>query len=338
MLNFRDKQISPARKKLRKWLLALCLILWGTIALIFSLITQPMFFSSPQKSKAPDVFPERLKTHVQKLSEEFSPRSYTDIENLDRTAAYIKHEFELAKGQVSEQPYKANGRSYRNVIAMFGKESKERIVIGAHYDVCEPLPGADDNASGVAGLIELAHLLGKTELPMQVELVAYTLEEPPFFRTEAMGSSVHAASLKKQGVKIRAMFSLEMIGYFSDEPNSQSFPNPILRVFYPTRGNFISIVGNFGQIGLTRKIKRSMRAATDLPVYSINAPGWLPGIDFSDHLNYWKNDFPAVMVTDTSFYRNKNYHTAQDTMEKLDYNRMAQVVQAVHATILDLSK
>jgi Zn-dependent M28 family amino/carboxypeptidase len=336
MQNFQG--ISPTRKKRRKWLLALCIILWSAIAIIFLLITQPMFFSLPKKSEAPDVFPERLKTHVQKLSEEFSPRSYVDIENLDRTAAYIKHEFKQAQGQVSEQPYKANGRNYRNVIAMFGKESKERIVIGAHYDVCEPLPGADDNASGVAGLIELAHLLGKTELPSQVELVAYTLEEPPFFRSEAMGSAVHAASLKKQGVQVRAMFSLEMIGYFSDEPNSQSYPNPILRVFYPTRGNFISIVGNFGQIGLTRKIKRSMRAATDLPVYSINAPSLLPGIDFSDHLNYWRNDFPAVMVTDTSFYRNKNYHTAQDTMEKLDYNRMAQVVQAVHATIFDLSK
>lgn len=134
------------------------------------------------------------------------------------------------------------------------------------------------------------------------------------------------------------MMSLEMIGYFSDEPNSQSFPNPVLRLFYPSRGNFISIVGNFGQVNLVRKMKRTMQATTSLPVYSINAPGWLPGIDFSDHLNYWKNGFPAVMITDTSFYRNQNYHTAQDTLEKLDYNRMAQVVQAVHATILTLSK
>ena len=330
--------ISLARKTRRKWLLALCIILWGAIAGTLLLITQPMFSSFVKNTEVPDVSPERLKTHVQKLSEEFSPRSYIDTENLDRTAAYIKHEFEQTRGQVTEQPYKANGKSYRNVIAMFGKESKERIVIGAHYDVCEPLPGADDNASGVAGLIELAYLLGKTELPMQIELVAYTLEEPPFFRSETMGSAVHAASLKKQGVQVRAMMSLEMIGYFSDEPNSQSFPNPVLRLFYPSRGNFISIVGNFGQINLVRKMKRTMRANTSLPVYSINAPSWLPGIDFSDHLNYWKNDFPAVMITDTSFYRNQNYHTAQDTLEKLDYNRIAQVVQAVHATILTLSK
>ncbi len=332
------QRISPTRKKLRKWLLALCIILWGAVAVIFSFITQPMLFSSPKNSAVPDVSPERLQTHVQKLSEEFSPRSYLNTENLDRAAAYIKHEFEQAKGQVTEQPYKANGKNYRNVSAKFGAATNERIVIGAHYDVCEPLPGADDNASGVAGLIELAYLLNKTELPMQVELVAYTLEEPPFFRSEARGSAVHAASLKKQGVQVRAMMSLEMIGYFSDEPNSQSFPNPVLRLFYPSRGNFISIVGNFGQVNLVRKMKRTMQATTSLPVYSINAPGWLPGIDFSDHLNYWKNGFPAVMITDTSFYRNQNYHTAQDTLEKLDYNRMAQVVQAVHATILTLSK
>jgi Zn-dependent M28 family amino/carboxypeptidase len=109
-------------------------------------------------------------------------------------------------------------------------------------------------------------------------------------------------------------------------------------LLYPSRGNFITVVGNFGQIGLVRKVKRAMRATTLLPVHSINAPGWLPGIDFSDHLNYWRHSYPAVMITDTSFYRNENYHTAQDTLEKLDYNRLAKVVQAVHATILELSR
>jgi Zn-dependent M28 family amino/carboxypeptidase len=201
-----------------------------------------------------------------------------------------------------------------------------------------PLPGADDNASGVAGLLELAPLLSNSEFPIQVELVAYTLEEPPFFRSEAMGSAVHAASLKRQGVVVRAMFSLEMIGYFSDEPSSQKFPNPLLKLFYPSRGNFIAVVGNFGQIGLVRKVKRAMRATTLLPVHSITAPGWLPGIDFSDHLNYWQQGYPAVMITDTSFYRNEHYHTAEDTLEKLDYNRMAKVVQSMHATILELSR
>ncbi len=325
------------RRPLRKWLVIANLVLWSGVVIALLLITQPM--SSPMLNPQAQliVSPDRLKTHVQMLSETFAPRDYTNTDNLDRAADYIKREFEHAQGRVSEQPYKANGKSYRNVIALFGKDANERIVIGAHYDTYGPLPGADDNASGVAGLIELAQLLGKTELPMQVELVAYTLEEPPFFRTEAMGSAVHAAALKQQEVAVRAMFSLEMIGYFSDEPDSQKFPNPILKLFYPPQGNFITVVGNFGQIGLVRKVKRAMRSTTLLPVHSITAPGWLPGIDFSDHLKYWQQGYPAVMITDTSFYRNKNYHTAQDTLEKLDYNRMAKVVQAIHATILELS-
>ncbi|HEX4949108.1 MAG TPA: M28 family peptidase [Blastocatellia bacterium] len=326
------------KRRLRKWLVIANLVLWSVVALALFSITQPMFVPMLNSESQFSVSAERLKTHVQTLSETFAPRDYTNVVNLDRTAAYIKHEFEQTNGRVSEQPYKVNGESYRNVIARFGKETNERIVIGAHYDVCQPLPGADDNASGVAGLIELAHLFGKSELPMTVELVAYTLEEPPFFRSEAMGSAVHVAVLKQQGIAVRAMLSLEMIGYFSDEPGSQKFPNPILKLLYPSRGNFIAIVGNFGQIGLVRKVKRAMRAAALLPVHSINAPGWLPGIDFSDHLNYWRQGYPAVMITDTSFYRNENYHTAQDTLEKLDYNRMAKVVQAVYGAILDLSR
>lgn len=329
---------EPKRHPLRKWLVIANLVLWSVVGVVFLLITQPIFKPMPKTLPSPAVSPERLKTHVQMLSETFSPRDYLNTANLDRTAIYIKDEFEKAHGRVSEQPYKANGRSYRNVIASFGKDSNERLVIGAHYDVCQPLPGADDNASGVAGLLELAHLLGQTELPLTVELVAYTLEEPPFFRTEAMGSAVHAVALKQQGIVVRAMFSLEMIGYFSDEPGSQKFPNPILKLLYPSRGNFITVVGNFGQLGLVRKVKRAMRSATSLPVHSINAPGWLPGIDFSDHRNYWQWGFPAVMITDTSFYRNENYHTSQDTSEKLDYNRMAMVVQAVYSAILELSR
>jgi hypothetical protein len=328
----------PPRRRLRQWLLVANLVLWSVVAIVFLLITQPMSLLMPKEHLQLNVSPNRLKTHVQMLSETFAPRDYSNFKNLDRTAEYIKREFAQAQGRVTEQPYTVNGGSYRNVIASFGPPSNERIVVGAHYDVCQPLPGADDNASGVAGLIELAYLLGRATLPMQVELVAYTLEEPPFYRSEAMGSAVHAASLQKQGIAVRAMLCLEMIGYFSDEPGSQDFPNPLLKLLYPSRGNFIAVVGNFGQIGLVRKVKRAMRSATLLPVHSINAPGWLPGIDFSDHLNYWKRGYPAVMITDTSFYRNENYHTAQDTMEKLDYNRMVLVVEALYIAILDLSR
>src|SRR5262249_3579536 len=173
--------------------------------------------------------------------------------------------------------------------------------------------------------------------PLRVELVAFTLEEPPYFRTTGMGSSVHAESLRQQSVRVRAMFSLEMIGYFSDAPGSQQFPIGALGAFYPSTGNFISMVGRLGDWSLVRRTKAAMRNAAPLPVYSINAPGMVPGVDFSDQLNYWRAGYSALMITDTAFYRNRNYHTAQDTAEKLDYKRMAMVVEGAYATVVDLA-
>src|SRR5215510_14870291 len=185
----------------------------------------------------------KLETHVRTLSQSFVPRDESHPENLDRCAAYIRQEFESANARVSEQPFTVDGKTYRNVIAHFGPETKEMVVVGAHYDTAGPLPGADDNASGVAGLLEIARLLGNRQLPMRVELVAYTLEEPPFFRSEQMGSAMHAKSLKREGAVVRVMFALEMIGYFSDARDSQHFPISAFSLFYPTEGNFISVVG-----------------------------------------------------------------------------------------------
>ena len=173
---------------------------------------------------------------------------------------------------------------------------------------------------------------------MRVELVAFTLEEPPYFRTTGMGSSVHAESLRKQNVRVRAMFNLEMIGCFSDAPNSQNFPVGILGALYPSTGNFISVVGRLSDWSLVRRTKATMRNAAPLPVYSINAPTFVPGIDFSDQVNYWQAGYSALMITDTAFYRNRNYHTAEDTEEKLDYKRMAMVVEGVYAAVIELAR
>lgn len=282
---------------------------------------------------APRVSPERLEAHVRTLSRDFVPRDFAHPGNLDRAAAYIRGELERAGGDTWEQPYDAGGSTYRNVAASFGPETGERIVIGAHYDAAGPYPAADDNASGVAGLIELGHLLAADPPTTRVELVAYPLEEPPFYRTRHMGSAVHAASLRRRGVRVRVMISLEMIGYFTDAPGSQQLPLAALRPFYPSRGNFIAVVGKLGQALLVRRIKRAMRGATPLAVHSINAPRWVPGVDFSDHVNYWDAGYPAVMITDTAFYRNPFYHTARDTADTLDYVRMAQVVEGVRAAV-----
>lgn len=277
--------------------------------------------------------PKRLEKHVRMLAETFVPRSSDHPETLSRVADYIHAHFKEAGARVKEQSYMARGSTYRNVLAYFGPETDERLIVGAHYDAAGPYPGADDNASAVAGLLELARMLSGAELPLTVELAAYPLEEPPYFLTAQMGSAVHARSLKESGVPVQAMLCLEMIGYFSDEPGSQRFPLPGLGFIYPSTGNFISVVGRWGrgQVRLVRRVREAMRKASPLPVHSINAPRLLPGIAFSDHFNYWRAGYDAVMITDTAFYRNPNYHTAADTPETLDYGRMAQVVEGVFA-------
>lgn len=300
-------------------------------------LTQPLLFK-PTQNASRTVDPARLEGHVRKLSIELSPRDETHLENLDHVSDYIRTEFQQTGGTVSDQPYRIEGRSFRNVIAAFGPDSSERIIIGAHYDTAGPLPGADDNASGVAGLIELGRLLSRRQLKTRVELVAFTLEEPPYFRTNGMGSAVHAESLRKQNVRVKAMISLEMIGYFSDKPKSQHFPAAILQALYPSHGNFIAVAGRVSDGLLARRVKAAMTGASPLPVFSINAPSFIPGIDFSDQVNYWNAGYRALMITDTAFYRNPNYHTEHDTAEKLDYKRMAMVVAGVFAAVVELDE
>ena len=316
---------------------AVALSLLAFIALLWTYVTQPMPGTAQQKLPQA-VSPARLEAHVRMLAEVLVPRDWQHPENLDRTAVYIREACVKAGARVSEQVYSFNGKTYRNVIAQFGPESSESVIVGAHYDAAGPFPGADDNASGVAGLLELAWLLGDTVLPQRVELVAYTLEESVHFGAQTMGSAVHAGALKEQGVGVRAMLSLEMIGYFNDAPQSQTFPLAVLKLLYPDRGNFIAVVGRLGEGALARKIKGAMRAATTLPVHSINAPRRIPGVDFSDHRSYWDLGYPAAMITDTAFYRNPNYHTAQDTPDTLDYGRMAQAVVGVYAAVLALAR
>lgn len=307
---------------------ALCGILfisWITIA-------RPTLPQPPTQAITPsDELSARLKTHVRVLSEEILNRSYNHPDQLDKAASYIRNQWESMGLIVEDQTYELQNQTYRNVITRIPSSAttnKGKIILGAHYDSAHNLPGADDNASGTAGLIELARILKDENLDQDIELVAYTLEEPPNFGTQNMGSYIHAKSLKQANSNIDLMISIEMIGYYSDEPGSQEFPIPTLKLFYPDAGNFIGIVDRLKSRHAT-KIKRSMRRATDLPVHSINAPATIPGINFSDHLNYWHFGYNAVMITDTSFYRNKTYHTPEDTADKLNYVNMSKVVNAI---------
>jgi hypothetical protein len=326
------------RKNIWKGTILIILVFSGFLLLLSAWLTQPLVSKTTPTQSQVNVDPHNLEFHVTKLSTEFYPRNYLNRQNLNGAADYIKNEFLKTGGDVSEQVFTVNGSDYRNIRLELGKASTDRIVVGAHYDAVNVTHGADDNASGIAGLLELARLFAANPTDIHVELVAFCLEEPPYFGTEQMGSFVHAKSLKDSGIPIRLMVCLEMIGYFSDQPDSQSFPLFFGRLLYPSTGNFIAVVGDFSN-GLTvRSFKTAMTGATSLPIYSINAPGFVPGIDFSDHRNYWRFGYDAVMITDSAFYRNKNYHSIDDTYEKLDYLRMAEVVKATYAAVVDASK
>jgi Zn-dependent M28 family amino/carboxypeptidase len=298
-----------------------------------SCVTQPLV--RPVTSGETSVDALALERHVRMLAETLHPRSVDNLANLERTADYVLEQLRATGAETTEQPVQADGKPFRNLIARFGPRDGPVVVIGAHYDSCGDTPGADDNASGVAGLLELARMLAARPPAHAVELVAYTLEEPPYFRTDSMGSVWHARSLSEAGREVRLMLSLEMIGFYRDTPKSQSYPLAPLKLLYPDEGNFIAIVAPFGDFGATRRVKALFRGASDLPAVSINAPRFVPGVDFSDHASYWRYRMPAMMITDTSFLRNPNYHERSDTPETLDYARMAKVVRAVHAVAME---
>jgi hypothetical protein len=286
-------------------------------------------------SRDTDIDEAALQRHVRMLSQTLHPRSYLHAANLDAAADYVLKSFQSSGARTEQQVFEVDGRQYRNLIARFGPEDGELLVIGAHYDSCGDTPGADDNASGVAGLLELARALSATSPARPVELVAYTLEEPPFFRTDSMGSVRHARRLHEQGRTVRLMLSLEMIGFFRDTPDSQRYPIGALKLWYPDEGNFIALVGAYRDFGAMRRVKGLFRGASDLPVVSINAPSLVEGVDFSDHASYWRFAMPAIMVTDTAFLRNPHYHESGDTADTLDYARMAQVVRGAYAVAME---
>jgi Zn-dependent M28 family amino/carboxypeptidase len=281
--------------------------------------------------------PARLRAHVEALGTRFVPRDFEHPENLDRAAAYVTQALRASGATVEDQPYTVGSRTYRNVLARIGPETGERIVVGAHYDAAGEQPGADDNASGVAGLLELSRLIAAAPPPLRVELAAYTLEEPPNFAEDTMGSAVHAGFLAARNAKVRLMISVEMIGAFSDEPGSQSFPL-FFGLFYPSTANFVAVVGKWGQGAAVDEVAASLRTASALPVETLSAPAFVTGIDFSDHRSFWEHGYSAVMITDTAFYRNPRYHTPEDRPETLDYARMAEVVKGLHCAVQTVAR
>ncbi len=280
-----------------------------------------------------------LKKTVHVLSSEIGSRGYLQITSLEKTADYITTELTSYGYKVLFQKYRFKGNTYKNIIAEIrGEKAPEKIiVIGAHYDTVMETPGADDNASGIAGLLELARLFNNHSLHRTVRFIAFALEEPPAFRSKFMGSYVYAGDLKEKGEDIEGMICLEMIGYFTDMPESQYFPLSFFRWFYSDKGDFIALVSNPQSKKFLLKVKDAFKKGSDLPVESIAALSIVPGVDFSDHRSFWNFGYNALMVTDTAFYRNPNYHGIGDTPETLDYNRMAKVVWGLKSAIEELA-
>lgn len=279
--------------------------------------------TSPQENSETN-----LKATVRYLSEEIGVRSYRDLGKLNKAAGHIESQFRSFGCIVSRQAFTYAGRTYYNIIAEVkgtNPEKKEIIVVGAHYDTVSTTPGADDNASGIAGLLELSRLFAAAPAERSMRFVAFSLEEPPAYGTEYMGSYVYAKQISEENVPVLGMISLEMIGYFCDEKDCQKYP-PVVGWFFPNKGDFISFVGNISSRSFTRSVKKAFLKSSSLPVESLNTVSSVTGVDFSDHRNFWKFGFDAFMITDTSFYRNSNYHEAEDTGEKLDFKRMNQLV------------
>jgi len=277
-----------------------------------------------------------INQHFKTILSTLKSRSYENISSLNFVADYIHEQFSLYGDSTIYQEYKVGKETYKNVITSFGTENKRRIIVGAHYDVCGDQSGADDNASGVIGLLEIARLLKNQKLNYRVDLVAYTLEEPPFFASEEMGSYVHAKYLYDNNIDVYGMICLEMIGYFSDEKKSQQYPLGILKLIYGGKGDFITIIRKFHCGKFAKKYKTKMKRTKSVKTKSLQAPKNLHGIDFSDHRNYWYFGYSSVLITNTGFYRNSNYHHDSDVLETIDIVRMAGVIDAVFETIIGL--
>ena len=280
----------------------------------------------------------RLCQDVKFLTELRPYRNYQNPESLKKVCDYIKDCFINAGLEVEEQKWTANGQEYTNVIGSYNKGAARRLIVGAHYDVCGDQPGADDNASAVAGLLETARLIGgnRPQIDYQIDLVAFCLEEPPFFGSSNMGSYVHAKSLSDKKIDVIGMICYEMIGYFSDEPNSQAYPSEDLAKRYPSTANFIVVVGIEPYELFNNRVHALMaeEGKIDVQVVSLPSGDGLAGL--SDQSSYWRFGYPALMINDTSFVRNPHYHQKSDTIDTLDFDKMTEVVNGAYNAIVKI--
>lgn len=282
---------------------------------------------------------EHLRAHVEKLACEIGERNVWRPNALHMAADYIRDTWCQLGYEVHAQGYDAKGVWSENLSIEIpgGKLANEIILAGAHYDSVKGSPGADDNASGVAALLEIAQLLGGKKPERTLRLVAFVNEEPPFFYFGKMGSKVYAHAARERDDDIRMMISFEMLGCYNNQLGSQKYP-PFMRWFYPDQGNFIGFVSNLKSRNALKEFSQAFAASSDFPFETLASPAIVPGVAWSDQISFWHQGYQALMVTDTAFYRYQHYHRATDTPEKINFYQMSRVVNGLAGTLAILVK
>ncbi len=291
----------------------------------------------PPLSADEQILREELRADVQKLAGEIGERNVEHPRALAAAADFIEHSLGEAGLAPRRSSYEVSGISCANIEAEIAGATQEIFVVGAHYDSVLGSPGANDNGSGVAALLALARRFAGKSGARTLRFVAFPNEEPGHFQSASMGSWVYARDCQARGDRITGMMSLETIGYFSDAPGSQKYPMFGLKALYPTRGNFIGFVSDFSSRALVRQALAGFRRHAVIPSEGAALPANIPGVGWSDHWSFWQHGYRAFMVTDTAPFRYPHYHARTDTPEKLNYDAMARVVQALTFTVADLA-
>ena len=280
--------------------------------------------------------PQILQRLVKTLCEDFFPRSTFRREVLGRAGEFINMTLNHLGYAVQHQHFPESQPAHKQFVNYWvdiAGKSSDTIVIGAHYDAVDSTPGADDNASAVAGLLEIARLLQKKTPALTLQLVFFANEEAPSFGTEHMGSFAFAQMLRRQKKPLMGMISLEMIGYFTDAPASQTLPLSLLKLIYPDQGNFICFASTFGNFSLVNHVRKKFRRSSSFPSETFLGPALVKGLLNSDHSSFIANGYKAMMITDTAYYRNLNYHTPADLPDTLNYEKMAAIVDGIVAML-----
>lgn len=339
------KSVSPPHRRFRWFrkrdlivLLVFILLLLASYWYVMSMPGSSHRGPLPALTTEQERLREELRRDLQALASDIGERNMAHFDRLQLAVDFIERAWSQMGHTVQRHAYRMGQREAVNLIVEIQGSAEPRriVIVGAHYDSVEGSPGANDNASGVAAVLALSRMFVGLKPARTLRFAAFGNEEPPYFQSSDMGSLVYARACRDAGEDVAAMISFDGIGWYSDKRDSQMYPGA-LRRFFPSEGNFIAFVGNLSSRGLVRQSVGAFRRSVEFPSEGIAAPAIMPGIGWSDHWSFWKQGYPAVMVTDTLPFRYPYYHTPHDTPDKLDFDRMARVVWGMRGVVAKLA-